>query len=1016
MVRVLLLLLIVSPAAFALDPSRAISQYGHMMWTLQAGELPGTPTTMGQTTDGYLWVGTRTGLVRFDGIRFVAFSPPEGEALASSRILSVRGGRDGSLWIGTRAGLERWHEGHLSKFSDSPSQIAAILEDPTGKIWFTRMSIRDDKGPLCEIAAERVVCHGTTGGVPIPVGRDLKMDAHGNLWTVSDKTLMRWKDGRSDTWLPLGLSEESAEKLTDVVQSVAPARDGAVWVGAMQPSRGFGLLRLQDGELTSFVTPEFDGGKLSVSPLLLDRNDSLWIGTQDDGIYRLHEGVVSHFGKAEGLSSNTVQALFEDREGTLWVLTTQGIDAFRDLRVMSVTSSEGLSADLANGVLAARDGTVWIDAWHSLDAWRSGKVTSLNARNGLPGEEVMGLFEDPSGTLWVGVDDELTIYEHGKFKVIRRPDGGATGGLSSAAADADGDIWIMSISPDMLYRIRNRTIVEQISRETVPFAFRAMVGDRRRGIWLPLKNGDLGRLRDGKLDVFEFHREPNTGVIIALAALPDGSVLGASSLGVAGWRNGQTQTMTTQNGLPCADIHSLLVDSRGGLWLYATCGIISVAAEELSAWWKNPQAIMKVRVLDASDGAQPARANFFPKASMGPDGRLWFANASVAQVVDPRNLADNPVSPPVQIERLVADRKSYAVNSEVRLPPHSRDLRIDYTGLSFVVPRKTLFKYRLVGHDNAWQEAGTRRQAFYTDLPPRDYVFQVTASNNDGLWNSTGASLTFSIAPTFFQTRTFTALWILAAIGTVWLLFVLRVRQIEERARIRAEERISERERIARELHDTLLQGVLSASLQLSVANSEIPANAPAKSLVERIVNLLRQVTDESRNAVRDLRNGEDSPDALEQALARIPSDLGSVKAVDYRVLVEGTPRPLRPAARGEVYRICREAVANSLSHSKATIIEVVLEHSPDRFRVAIRDNGCGVNADTLRSGRAGHWGLSGMKERANKIGATFKVMSAPGAGTEVELLVPGVAAYEEMAPQRWAKWLGRTRLSGKEI
>jgi signal transduction histidine kinase/ligand-binding sensor domain-containing protein len=1011
MARALLSLLFFAPAAFALDPSRAISQYGHTMWTLQAGEIPGTPTAMGQTIDGYLWVGTRTGLVRFDGIRFVAFSPPEDESLSSSRILSLRGGRDGSLWIGTRAGLERWHNGHLTKFSETPAQIAAILEDRAGKIWFTRMSVRDDKGPLCEVTADRAVCHGLTRGVPIPVGRDLKMDTRGNLWTVSDHTLMRWKDGSADTWLPPGLSGAGVGKLSDVVQSVAPASDGSVWVGAMQPSRGLGLLRLQGGELRSFVTPEFDGGKLSVSPLLIDRHDALWIGTQDDGLYRLHEGVISHFRKADGLSSNTVQALFEDREGTLWVLTTQGIDAFRDLRVISVTSSEGLSADLANAVLVARDGTVWIDTWHSLDAWRDGKVNSLNARNGLPGEEVMGLFEDPSGTLWVGIDDELTVFEHGKFKRVRRPDGSATGGLSSAATDAAGDVWIMSITPDMLYRIRDRKIVEQVSRTTVPFAFRAMVGDPRDGIWLPMMNGDLGRLRRGKLEVFEFHRKPNTGVIIALVTHPDGAILGASALGVAGWRDGKTQTLTAENGLPCVDIHSLLVDSHGGLWLYATCGIIFVAADEVAAWWKNPQTVLKARVLDAFDGAQPARANFFPKASMGRDGRLWFANASVAQMVDPQRLAGNPVPAPVQIEQLVADRKPYAPDKNIRLPPHSRDLRIDYTGLSFVVPPKTLFRYRLLGHDADWQDVGTRRQAFFTDLPPRDYVFQVNASNNDGVWNSTAASLAFSIAPTFYQTRAFTVLWIVTTVGALWLLFMLRVRQIEVRARMRAEERIGERERIARELHDTLLQGMLSASLQLSVANSQIAADAPAKSLVERILQLLRQVTDESRNAVRDLRGRHPTSDALEQALAKIPQDLTKDEQVQYRLLVEGTSRALRPVVRDEVYRICREALSNAFRHSKASIVEVVLEYSSDRFRVAIRDNGCGMNTDILRSGLAGHWGLSGMRERASQIGATYKVLSAPGAGTEIDLIVPGKAAYESVAARRWTDWLWRPSL-----
>ena len=372
----LLLLLLGTPAAYALDPSRLISQYGHTMWTLQNGGLPGTPTAMAQTADGYLWVGTRNGLVRFDGVRFVPFAPPSGEELRSSRVLSLRGSRDGSLWIGTRSGLHRWYRGHLTPYVDAPASIMSILEDDNGKIWFTRSSLRaDDKeGVLCEVAGDRSLCHGVAEGVNIPLAKDLKRDTQGNLWTVSDTALVRWRDGSARTWLPAGLTDT---KLIDVVQSVAPASDGTVWVGAMQPSRGLGLLRLEGDELRSFVAPELDGRKLSVGLMWIDREHILWIGTQDEGVYRLHEGRVSRFRRADGLSSDTVQNIFEDREGTIWIITTQGIDAFRDLRVASVTSREGLSADLANGVLAADDGTVWIDAWHSLDAWRDGKMTSL---------------------------------------------------------------------------------------------------------------------------------------------------------------------------------------------------------------------------------------------------------------------------------------------------------------------------------------------------------------------------------------------------------------------------------------------------------------------------------------------------------------------------------------------------------------------------------------------------------------------------------------------------------------
>ena len=387
--RRLLLLLMIPGAAFALDPTRLISQYGHAVWTVQDGFLPGAPTEMVQTTDGYLWIGTRGGLVRFDGVRFVPFTPPPGEKLRSNRILTLGAGRDGSLWIGTRSGLHRYKDGRLKYFDDAPGWAMSIVEDDAGKIWFTRSSLSDDKGPLCEVQGDRALCHGRADGVPISNARQLSRDAQGNLWTVSDDTLMRWKDGVARTWMPPGISDQGRVAAIDVLQSVVVGPDGAIWVGAMQPSRGLGLLHLKDDRLQPFVTPGLDGRKLAMTLTFVDRDRALWIGTQDEGVYRLHDGKVDRFRARDGLSGDTVQFFYEDREGTVWVLTTRGIEAFRDLAVLSVTSREGLSADLANAVLARRDGSVWINAWHSLDVMKDGKITSLNSKNGLPGEEVL---------------------------------------------------------------------------------------------------------------------------------------------------------------------------------------------------------------------------------------------------------------------------------------------------------------------------------------------------------------------------------------------------------------------------------------------------------------------------------------------------------------------------------------------------------------------------------------------------------------------------------------------------
>jgi len=646
-------LLLVAPSVHALDPSRQVSQYGHTAWTLQDGVLPGAPTAMAQTADGYLWIATRGGLVRFDGVRFAPFAPPAGEKLRTTRILTLRAASDGSLWIGTRSSLERWHDGHLKVYETPRSQIPSIVEGPGGKIWFTRMSLSDTEGPLCEVQNQNVVCHGIAGGVPISVGRQVTVDADGAFWVVSDNRLMRWHGGAARTWIPPGIDPSEAG---DVLHTVARTRDGSVWVGATQPTQGLGLLQLVDDKLQSYVTPQLDGRKLSVSPMVEDRDGALWIGTQDAGVYRLYKDQVSHYGSGDGLSSDTVQNIFEDREGTVWVLTTRGIDAFRDIRVASFTSREGLSADLANGVLATRDGAVWINTWHWLDVLRDGKVTSLKPRKDFPGDEVISMYEDRSGAIWMGIDEDLAVYEAGRFHPIRRADGSSPSARGTTQ-DIAGDIWVMSATEPfrpLLVRIRNRVIVEE--RADIPFQHRVIVADPRGGVWFPLTNGDVARYHEGRLETFEFHRAPGTGIVNGLLAYPDGALVGSSPIGMVGVRSGKTQTMTEANGLPCTEMHAMLGDLRGGLWLYASCGIIFIAAEQVQAWWDDPAAVLQVRLFDALDGAQPARGNFFPNSSVGVDGRLWFTNASVAQVIDPDHLGGNTLAPPVHIEQVVADR------------------------------------------------------------------------------------------------------------------------------------------------------------------------------------------------------------------------------------------------------------------------------------------------------------------------------------------------------------------------
>jgi PAS domain S-box-containing protein len=774
-----LFLFTISPVG-ALDTSRQISQYGHTAWRIEDGVFAGAPNVMAQTTDGYLWIGTQAGLMRFDGVRFVSWRPPEGNELPSSRINSLLGARDGSLWIGTSTGLARWRNGNLTNYKDVTASIMAILEDRAGTIWIARANLSDTNGPLCKVTDTGVRCYGRDDGLGLSFAVTLTNDILGNVWLAGGAMVSRWPTSSADTYVPAALNP--AENFNGVV-ALAGGPDGSVWVGLVHAGKGGGLQQLAHGTWRSFLTPEFDGSTLEVTALLVDRDRSLWVGTLNQGIYRIQGNKVDHFRGSDGLSGDAVSGLFQDREGDIWIVTSRGIDNFHDIRVASFSTRQGLSTDQVNSVLASRDGTVWIGNY-SLDVLRSGKITSIQLRNGLPGREVTSLLEDRAGRLWVGVDQELSVYEQGKFRKIHTRDGSPLGTIRAMTEDVDGSIWVATRSTEnrnRLLRIQGLGIREEISSPQLPLA-NTLAADPHGGVWLGLASGGLARYRNGQMEFFSLNQSPHDGPVHGLLVNSDASVLAATTSGLVGWQNGRVQSLTVRNGLPCDVIYALISDRKATLWLYAACGLIAIPNAELQRWWKSPDTTVKTRLLDVFDGAQPMSTPFRPNASQSPDGRLWFANQNVVQMIDPTHLDGNPIPPPVLVEEIIADHKSYAPRDGLRLPALTRDLEIAYTTLSFVAPQKVRFRYKLESHDSEWQDPGTRRQAFYTNLRPGNYRFRVIASNNDAVWNEEGATLAFSLAAAWYQTWWFRGGSLAAFLALLWCIYRLRVRSIHQRS------------------------------------------------------------------------------------------------------------------------------------------------------------------------------------------------------------------------------------------
>jgi signal transduction histidine kinase len=831
-------------------------------------------------------------------------------------------------------------------------------------------------------------CLGPADGVPsLGSVQALVEDRAGNLWIGGDTTLLRRSANSYTAYRPTGLQNNAG---IAGIAAIAEAPDGTLWVGISKPGPDLGLQRLVDGRLEAFRTSQLDGSTLSVSALYLDREGSLWIGTLDRGLYRVRGDAVAHFDRRDGLSGDFVVEVTEDREGSIWVATSQGVDRFSDTPVVSFSSGEGLCSPEAASVLATRDGSIWTGGDGALTRVRGSTVSCLRSGRELPGSQVTSLFADRAGRLWVGLDDGLWVYEQERFRQVRRPDGRAIGLVTSIAEAANGQVWIaVSGPPRILVRIEGLTVREDYHDAPLP---RRVAADPTGGLWLGLLAGDLARLHDGTLQTFRFAHD-DSAFLHQLLPLADGSVLAATSYGLIGWLAGRQATLTVKNGLPCDAVHAIAFDRQDDLWLFLSCGLTEVTNADLQRWKTDPGARVSPRVLDELDGVRVGRASF-EAGARSTNGHLWFANGLQLQTIDPARLRRNTVPPPVHIERIVADRTSYPASAVVRLPPLTRDIEIAYAGLSFVAPQKVSFRYRLVGRDDTWQEPGTRREAFYSDLRPGTYRFRVIASNNDGVWNEDGASLDFVIAPAWYQTSWFLALSLVAAGAAALAAYQLRLRQVAAALNARFDERLAERTRVARDLHDTLLQTVQGTKMVADNALDRPDDAAGMRRAMEQVSSWLGQASHEGRAAVNALRTSATERNDLAEALRRAIDDCARPNAMEAELSVTGEARDMHPIVRDEVYRIAYEAIRNASVHSGGRRLEVSLNYSQD-LTVRVADNGVGMEPAIAETGKSGHFGLRGMRERAARIGARLAIESTT-AGTEVVLIVPGRVIFRK--------------------
>jgi signal transduction histidine kinase/ligand-binding sensor domain-containing protein len=1012
--------------AFASGVPLDVSQYAHTSFRVRDGFTKGAIWAIAQTPDGYLWLGTEFGLLRFDGVNRVPWEPPAGQHLPSNSIYGLLAARDGTLWIGTSKGLASWKGGKLTEYPELAGQLIreAILEDNEGIIWAGGLAF-PPPGKLCAIRKGVVHCYGADGAFGNGI-RSVYQDRNQNLWVGVQNGVWRWKPGAPEFYPAVGPGNG--------IQGLAESDDGALLFG---PRTGIG--RLAGGKTEVYPLPG-NAQQFIVARLLRDRDANIWIGTLDRGLVHVHQGRTDVFTQADGLSGDFINALFIDHEDNIWVATDGGLDRFRKFAVPTLSLNQGLSNASILSVLADRDGSVWLSTRRGLNRWNNGQITVFgesspqarrnvqgtagsNKRGGLLNGNYAGsLFQDSRGRIWASTLREFGYLENGRFIAVRNVPGGPVYSITENTA---GNLWIANKERGLI-RLSQGGEVQQVSWAGLghqDYALALAVDPLRGGLWAGFYQGGIVYFADGKVRSYTAADGLGEGRVNDLRVDRDGTLWAATEGGLSRVKDGHIATLTTKNGLPCDSAHWAIEDDAHSFWLYMTCGLVRVGRSDLEAWAaavdkdKGAKPAVHTTLLDSSDGVrtQEDHGGYTPHAVKSSDGRLWFLPSDGASIVDPRYLPFNRLAPPVHIEKITADRKLYdpALDGHMRLPPRVRDLEIDYTALSFVSPEKVLFRYKLEGYDGDWQEAGTRRQAFYTNLSPGDYRFRVSACNNSGVWNDTGALLDFAIAPAYYQTAWFRLSGVAALVALLTGLYHLRVRFLARQFHLRLEGRVIERTRIARDLHDTLLQSFQGVLLQFQAVTYLLPDDSEARKKLAKVIEQARQAVTEGRDAVQGLRSSTLVANDLARALSMLSEGLAAdptgENRPEFRIDVEGTPTDLAPLVRDEVYRIAGEALRNAFRHADAKRIEIDIHYDKRQLRLRIRDDGRGIDRQVLNEGgRSQHHGLPGMRERAKLAGGQLSIWSELDSGTEIEITIPAAVAYSKSPTARQSMVSGK--------
>jgi ligand-binding sensor domain-containing protein/signal transduction histidine kinase len=990
-------------SSFGLDPAKNLRQYVLHTWTSEQGLPQNSVRPMLQTRDGFLWIGTRGGLARFDGASFVLYRANASNSIPDDSITALAEDRDGNLWIGSPGGLTRyrngvmhtygvrdglpensiwrlaadvaggiwvvtWHSDLLyfdgtkiqrfpGPFVAGPEEVNSLLEDGRGTLWFATFhglfALRQGRGfarytSKDGLAGDRVFA--------------LALDPHGEVWAAGDGGISREsKDRFVATVIP--------ELTTATLLAFDPnAKDDAIWTG----STGQGLFRLTpQGAQRMGVAQGLTSDELWL--LYFTRDGSLWLGAVN-GLNELSDGAVTSYGVGDGMPKSTLDMQSsQDANGELWFGHDKFMVHANDGKLLPMSPLAVTSGDEATGSPTRQNpsrGLNAISIWaHS--NYRGTRGLILTNRSGdtvfydgiqsrsvsrLPWGSIGAVLVDRGGTTWTGGSQTgaLAYPAHGPPQAFTTANGLDDNNVSALAEDASGGIWIGTLSGLNLYN--HGALTHIVSCAHVTSVDPSVDGS----VWASSQSG--------------------------LIYVPPG--------------HSKVRIFTKEDNLPTGIIEGVAEDNEGHLWLGTQQGIVRVnKVDLLSGEGASHSAPVVFGIGDGFRNAQLRPNSVFSSRQ----GDIWFITFEELAVINPRGIQIKPLAS-VIIDRVDIDdqKTAFAPVPSLTIPAGRHRLRIRYTLPEFRIPSRIHFRYRLEGWDKNWIESDTLRDADYSGIPPGHYTFRVANSDGYGQWSSVQGVLPVVVTPYFYQTGWFLFLVALLVIISIWQLHEIRVTQVSAGINGRMQERLQERTRIARELHDTLLQGMLGISMEMYAASQQSYAPGAVSSVLGHASQRLREIAEQSRKAVDNLRSPTIVPDPLESMLANAVRDMNLPGGRQVQINSVGTRLNLCPLVQSEIEQIAREAISNAVQHSAASMIRLDIMYLPAHFFLSVSDNGCGIKEETQNIGRHGHWGIAGMRERAESIGGRLRILPHVPSGTVVELYLRATVAYAEKAPKRW--------------